>query len=80
LMKCCRLRSLVVWQQLSVHKIWAQLWANFRFNCGHFMRFCDTAWSATKGFCVQLVRVFWTAQFLAAFCSLNQEVGNLVRV
>lgn len=80
LTKCCRLRSLVAWQQLSVHKTWAQLWANFKFNCGHFMRFCDTAWFAAKGFCVQLVHVFWTAQFLTAFCSLNQEMGNLVRV
>jgi len=80
LMRCCRLHSLVAWQQLSVHKTWAQSWANFKFDCGHFMRFCDTAWSTTKGLCVQLVHVFWTAHFLTAFFSLNQEMGNLVRV
>ena len=47
----------------------------------------DTLWGSvivhcllqTAGFCVKLVRVYWTAQCLPSACSLNQERGNLVR-
>jgi hypothetical protein len=66
-----------------VHVFWT---AHFLCAVGTCLLDCTVSvyrWYVSSGlysFCVPLVRVFWTVQFLTAFCSLNQEMGNLVTV